>query len=281
MKCIALASGKGGVGKTLLTAAFGLALAEAGHAVLLVDGDMGLRNLDLVLGVSEKAARTSWDLAQGKCFEEDALISVRPGLDFLPASEKEEWKTISRHALCTVMEDLAPAYDYVLIDCPAGLGKGLRFAEEAADEWILVMGPSRASLRDAERTAEWLKGRRPLSLVCNNFRAGPEAAISWEAMADAAEGLPLLGVVPHSAEADRLAQEGRLADCRTDGAFREAVGLVLRAFLHHAAYPRSRWQALLRRAEEEEQGLRQEARPSGASALLRRQRRSAFRWRRR
>lgn len=281
MKCIALASGKGGVGKTLLTAAFGLALAEAGHAVLLVDGDMGLRNLDLVLGVSEKAARTSWDLAQGKCFEEDALIPVRPGLDFLPAAEKDDWKAVSRHALYTVMEDLAPAYDYVLIDCPAGLGKGLRFAEEAADEWILVLGPSRASLRDAERTAEWLKGRRPLSLVCNNFRSGPEAAVSWESMVDALDGVPLLGVVPHSAEADRLAQEGRLAEASPGGAFREAVGLVLRAFLHHAAYPRSRWEALLARAEEEGQDARQAARPAGASALLRRQKQSAFRWRRR
>lgn len=82
MKCLALASGKGGVGKTFLTASFGLALARQGASVLLLDGDMGLRNLDLPLGMEKQTRYTSWDLARGRCFEEDSILSVAPHLDF-------------------------------------------------------------------------------------------------------------------------------------------------------------------------------------------------------
>lgn len=76
-ECIALASGKGGVGKTLLTAALGLALAEEGYRVLLADCDMGLRNLDIPLGMEDKLRWTVWDLAQGKCLEKEAVLPVR------------------------------------------------------------------------------------------------------------------------------------------------------------------------------------------------------------
>lgn len=277
MKCIAMASGKGGVGKTLLTAAFGFALAEEGRRVLLIDGDMGLRNLDIPLGLSDRLKRNAWDLARGRCLEKEAILSAGRGLDFLPASEEEGWKEISRPALHTVLEDVAERYDVVLLDCPAGLGKGIRFAEEAADAWILVVGPSRASLRDAARMADRLRGTHPFHVIFNNFQCGSEAAVSLASVMKEAEVLPVLGAVPHSAEADRLAQEGRLAALPGESAFREAVSLVLHALRTGAAYPLSRWEALLGRAAAESKSG-----DGGASPLaVWRRRQSGARWRRR
>lgn len=279
MRCIALASGKGGVGKTFLAAAFGLALAEKGASVLLVDGDMGLRNLDIPLGLEGQVRRTAWDLARGKCAWQEAVLPAAPGLDLLPAADDRDWKDISKTDLSAVLKEGARRYDYILIDCPAGLGKGLRFAEKTADQWLLVAGPSRASLHDVHRTAEFLRGKKPAAVVFNQVRTGKAAAVSFEEMAAETAGLPIAGAVPYSAEADRLAQEGRLASCQS-GAFREAVQLVLQSFLGGTLYPSARWQAILQKAAEEN-ALPAGERPAKASSLLLRQRQIAARWRRR
>lgn len=100
MKCLALASGKGGRERPFLTASFGLALARQGASVLLLDGDMGLRNLDLPLGMEKQTRYTSWDLARGRCFEEDSILSVAPHLDFCRQQKRKTGKLFpGRHYL--------------------------------------------------------------------------------------------------------------------------------------------------------------------------------------
>lgn len=280
MKCLALASGKGGVGKTFLTASFGLALARQGASVLLLDGDMGLRNLDIPLGMEKQTRYTSWDLARGRCFEEDSILTVMPHLDFLPAAEEEDWKAVSRPALSTVLEDLADRYDYILIDCPAGLGKGIRFAEKAADAWLIVVGPSWASRRDALKTAACIGKQGRAALIFNDFQTGSDAGVSLAELIGSVDGLQVAGVIPHSSKGNRLAQQGRLKEYQRDSAFGEAVELTLKSFLTGTVYPLSRWQSLLQKAKKEE--CERENRPAGsAGSLLLRQRAKAARWRRR
>ena len=91
---VSTASGKGGVGKTLITASLGITLSRLGKKVLLIDGDMGLRNMDLILGLENDCFYNICDLAEGKCFLEDAVLPVTDHLDFLPASQKESWETV-------------------------------------------------------------------------------------------------------------------------------------------------------------------------------------------
>lgn len=278
-ECIALASGKGGVGKTLLTAALGLALAEEGYRVLLADCDMGLRNLDIPLGMEDKLRWTVWDLAQGKCLEKEAVLPVRENLDLLTASGEEEWKEISRHVLFTVFEDMQGKYDYILLDCPAGAGKGIRFAESAADRFLMIVSPSRASLRDAETMARLLQEKgRPFAVILNRCGGGPVTA---DAMREALKTFPLAGAVPYSAEADRLAQQGKLAECGKDSAFREAAALLAKVLTRGAEYPVSRWKKLEEQAALEEPLPARETAARPVSALLRQRRETALRWRRR
>lgn len=120
-----IASGKGGVGKTLITTSFGILLSRQGKKVIMIDGDMGLRNMDLGLGVENECLYNIYDAAQGKCFLEEAIIPVSKNLDFLPASQNDSWDTVFPSAFDTVLEDIQNSYDFILIDCPAGLGKGI------------------------------------------------------------------------------------------------------------------------------------------------------------
>mgnify|MGYP000361641435 CR=1 FL=1 len=136
---LSVISGKGGVGKTLLTAALGIQLSRMGKKVLLIDGDMGLRNLDLILGVENECFYNIWDLAQGKCFIRDAILSIDENLYFLSASQGETWEEISSDAINTVLEDIDEIYDFILIDCPAGIGAGIKFAAKISDFAIIVL----------------------------------------------------------------------------------------------------------------------------------------------
>ena len=122
---VSFASGKGGVGKTLLTAALGIFLSRKGKKVLLIDGDMGMRNMDLVLGLENECFYHVMDLAEGRCFAKDVILEVNDHLDFLPAAQNDTWETVFPAAMDTVLEDVEDKYDYILLDCPAGRGHPL------------------------------------------------------------------------------------------------------------------------------------------------------------
>lgn len=152
---IAIASGKGGVGKTLITAALSVLLQRRGHRVLVADADMGLRNLDLLFGLDGSIHYDAAQAARGKCLPGQALLSVVPGLDFLPASQKRTWERIDIPSYQYVLESLSGSYDYTLIDCPPGRDGAYQAATALADEILFVVEPSPSSLRDAAKVMQY------------------------------------------------------------------------------------------------------------------------------
>ena len=165
----AIVSGKGGVGKSTLTAAIGITLARAGKKVLLIDGDLGLCNLDIILGVSDKVKHHIYELAQGSCFLEEVIISVSDNLDFIAGTAEQTWDYIFEGAMDTVLEDLGEIYDYILLDCPAGIGRGIEYVKQHADDVILIQLPTKTSQRDALHTREFLRDHIPIWVLLNEF----------------------------------------------------------------------------------------------------------------
>jgi septum site-determining protein MinD len=218
----AIISGKGGVGKTMLAAAFGLAEARRGKRVLLLDLDMGMGNLDLALGLSPKYSMLG--LVMGKCREKDAVQHVKDGLDFLAAHFKRDWRDIKKSDVAKVLEDYADDYDLILLDCPAGRGKGMEFAAKFADSFILVIGPSKAAVINAKRTAQMLP-KANIRAVYNDFSA--DGTYTFEEAKEAVKSIPFGGIVPHSEEIDRLLQEGRMAEYDETSPFGRAIALCL------------------------------------------------------
>lgn len=218
----AIISGKGGVGKTMLTAAFGLAEARRGKRVLLLDLDMGMGNLDLALGLSPKYSMLG--LVMGKCREKDAVQHVEEGLDFLAAHFKRDWRDIKKSDVAKVLEDYADDYDLILLDCPAGRGKGMEFAAKFADFFILVIGPSKAAVINAKRTAQMLP-KADIRAVYNDFSA--DGTYTFEEAKGAVKSIPIGGIVPHSEEVNRLLQEGRMAEFEVSSPFGRAIALCL------------------------------------------------------
>ena len=154
-RAIVITSGKGGVGKTTTTANLGAALAQRGHKVVLIDADIGLRNLDVVMGLENRIVFHLVDVANGKCDVQKALIKDRrvEGLFLLPSSQTDEKDAVSPAQMSALVNELKASFDYVIIDCPAGIEQGFRNAISGADEAIVVAVPEVASIRDADRVA--------------------------------------------------------------------------------------------------------------------------------
>lgn len=196
-------SGKGGVGKTTTTANLGVALARLGKQVALVDADIGLRNLDLVLGLEKRIVYDVVDLAEGRCQPRQALIKDKrlSGLYLMPAAQTKAKESISEEQMERVAESLSAEFDIVLIDCPAGIEHGFRNAIAGADEAIVVTMPEVAAIRDADRILGML-GTRRARLVVNRVR--PEMVQSGDMLSveDVGDILrrEILGVVPDDEE---------------------------------------------------------------------------------
>lgn len=171
-RAIVITSGKGGVGKTTSTANLGAALAQRGHSVVVVDADIGLRNLDVVMGLENRIVFHLVDVARGKCTVAKAVIKDRrvDNLYLLPSSQTDEKDAIDEEQMRKVVGELKAQYDYVLIDCPAGIEQGFRNAIAGADEAIVVATPEVSSIRDADRVAGLLAAQDiPARLVVNRI----------------------------------------------------------------------------------------------------------------
>lgn len=200
-QCIAVVSGKGGTGKTSLTAGVGTALALQGNRVLCVDCDIGLRNLDLALGLTDRALMDFSDVALDRCPLESAVVAHPniPNLYLLTAPVRMRGPAVTTADFRRMLVQIRQQFDFCLLDAPAGLGEGFRLAVCGADRCIVVTTQDASSLRDAQHTVMELRdfGSGCLHLVVNRVRK--KLLRSMHATIDDAmdkAGLPLIGVVP-------------------------------------------------------------------------------------
>lgn len=203
---IVVTSGKGGVGKTTITANMGLALANHGARVCLIDTDLGLRNLDLVLGVEQRIIFDLLDVARGECRLQQALIHDKrqPNLYFLPASQRCDKSALKPSDMRLILASLRETFDFILIDCPAGIEEGFMTAIAAANRALVVVNPEVSSVRDADRVIGLLNenGIRDIQLVINRVRQDMVDRHDSIGVPDIEEllGVPALAVLPESAE---------------------------------------------------------------------------------
>lgn len=201
-RTIVITSGKGGVGKTTSTANLGMALAQLGRKVVLVDADFGLRNLDLLLGLENRVVYTAVEYLAGDCRLDQALVKDKrqPRLALMPAAQNRTKEAVNPEQMKELIGALAERYDYVLVDCPAGIEMGFRNAIAAAKEAIVVTTPEIAAVRDADRVVGLLEaeGIRNIQLVVNRLRPAMVQANDMMSVDDVQEilAVPLLGVVP-------------------------------------------------------------------------------------
>ena len=152
-RAIVITSGKGGVGKTTATANLGLGLAKHERKVVLVDGDIGLRNLDIILGLENRIVYHLVDVVRGRCQLRQALVKDKrfPHLSLLPASQVDQKEAINPDQMRELVAQLKEEFDFVLIDCPAGIEQGFRNAVAGADEAVVITTPDVSPVRDADR----------------------------------------------------------------------------------------------------------------------------------
>jgi septum site-determining protein MinD len=160
-KVIVMTSGKGGVGKTTVTASIGAALALQGKRVAIIDMDIGLRNLDVVMGLENRIVFNVVDVIQGRCKLKQAAIKDRriDNLFLIPASQSDDKEVIRPENMVWLTGKLRREYDFALLDCPAGIEHGFRNAVAAADEAIVICTPDVSAVRDADRVIGLLYAR--------------------------------------------------------------------------------------------------------------------------
>jgi septum site-determining protein MinD len=200
-RAIVITSGKGGVGKTTVTANIGTALAQLGHSVVLVDADIGLRNLDVVMGLENRIVYHLVDAIRGKCSVQKALIKDRrmDNLWMLPASQTDDKDSVTPDEMRNLVCELKHAHDFVIIDCPAGIEQGFKNAIAGADEAIVVATPEVSSIRDADRVVGLLAASDiPARLIVNRISQHLVKRGDMLSQSDVIEilALELLGTIP-------------------------------------------------------------------------------------
>lgn len=201
-RIIVITSGKGGVGKTTCSANLGMALARMNHSVALLDADFGLRNLDLLLGLENRVVYTALDVLEGQCRLEQALVRDKRQQDLvlLPAAQSRNKDAITPDQMKQLALALNNKYDYVLIDCPAGIEMGFQNAIAAAKEAIVVTTPEISAVRDADRVIGLLEANEVdnVHLIVNRIRAKMVQSNDMMSVNDVQEilSIPLLGIIP-------------------------------------------------------------------------------------
>jgi septum site-determining protein MinD len=203
-RVIVITSGKGGVGKTTTTSNIGMSLARLGCSTLLIDADVGLRNLDLLLGLENRIIYTGLDVLNETCRLEQAIIQDKrqSNLSFFPLSSNRVEAPVNSNQIKELLELVKVKYDYILIDSPAGIDNGFQTAIECANEAIIVVTPEVPSIRDADRVIGILmsKGIEKINLLINRIRPNMIKTDDMMSIEDVTNilGLNLLGVVPDS-----------------------------------------------------------------------------------
>lgn len=171
---IVITSGKGGVGKTTTSANVGTGLAILGKKVVLIDTDIGLRNLDVVMGLENRIVYNLVDVVEGNCRMKQALIKDKryPNLFLLPSAQTRDKTSVNPGQMVKLVDDLREEFDYVLLDCPAGIEQGFQNAIAGADRALVVTTPEVSAIRDADRIIGLLEasGMKTIDLVVNRIR---------------------------------------------------------------------------------------------------------------
>lgn len=203
-KTIVVTSGKGGVGKTTTVANIGTVLAKKKHSVVMIDGDIGLRNLDVVMGLENRIVYNVIDVIEGKCRKQQAMIRDRKlqNLYIIPAAQTREKDAIQPEQMKQLCDELAEEFDYVIIDCPAGIEQGFKNAISGAQTAIVVTTPEVSAIRDADRVIGLLEASmlKDIHLIVNrlNLRMVKNGDMMSTADIVSLLSIPLLGVVPES-----------------------------------------------------------------------------------
>lgn len=201
-KVIVITSGKGGVGKTTTTANLGTGLAALGRKVALVDADIGLRNLDVVMGLENRIVYDIVDVAEGNCRLRQALIKDKryDQLFLLPAAQTRDKDAVTPEQMKNICDELRKDFDYVLIDSPAGIEQGFKNAIAGADSAIIVTTPEVSAVRDADRIIGLLEAAelRDPKLILNRLRPDMVKKGDMMDIDDVIEilAISLIGVVP-------------------------------------------------------------------------------------
>ena len=212
-KVLVVTSGKGGVGKTTTAAALGAALAQAGENVVVVDFDVGLRNLDLVMGAERRVVYDLINVIQGDAKLAQALIRDKriDTLSLLPASQTRDKDALTEPGVAKIVEQLREKFDWVICDSPAGIEKGAMLAMRYADIAIVVTNPEVSSVRDSDRIIGMLDSKTAKAerderiekhLLLTRYDAGRAARGEMLKTEDVLEilSIPLLGIVPESVD---------------------------------------------------------------------------------
>lgn len=199
---IVITSGKGGVGKTTTTANIGTGLALAGHKVVLIDTDIGLRNLDVVMGLENRIVYDLVDVVEGFCRVKQALIKDKryEGLYLLPAAQTRDKSAVTPQQMMKLCEELKDEYDYIIVDCPAGIEQGFKNAIAGADKAIVITTPEVSAVRDADRIVGLLEANelRNPKLLINRMRIDMVKRGDMMSIDDIIDilAIGLIGVVP-------------------------------------------------------------------------------------
>lgn len=216
MSCrvIVVTSGKGGVGKTTTTANLSVALAGRGYKVVAMDADIGLRNLDLILGLENRIVYTLVDVVEGSCRLNQALVRDKRvnNLYLLPAAQTRTKDAVTPEQMTALCDELRETFDFVLVDSPAGIEGGFRNAAVAADEALVVTTPEVSAVRDADRIIGMLEslGKSPIRLIVNRLRPDMVKRGEMLNVQDVLDilAVDLVGVVPNDDSVIEAANKG-------------------------------------------------------------------------
>jgi septum site-determining protein MinD len=220
-RAIVITSGKGGVGKTTTTANLGTALAQRGARVALIDADVGLRNLDIVLGLESRVKYHVLDVLEEKVDLDEALVADKHSetLYLLAAAQSREKDEVDTEKMRALVERLRDSFDYVLIDCPAGIEMGFKNAVVGAQEAIVVCTPEVSAVRDVDRVVGLLGNRFKPQLIINRLR--PQLVKKGKMLSvedvNAILHLPLLGVIADEPEIIITTNKGEPLALRREG----------------------------------------------------------------
>ncbi len=245
-KIVVVTSGKGGVGKTTTSASFATGLAQRGHKTVVIDFDVGLRNLDLIMGCERRVVYDLVNVLNNEARLQQALIKDRDidNLYILPASQTRDKDALTDEGVGRIMDELSKEFDYIICDSPAGIERGAIMAMYYADEALIVTNPEISSVRDSDRIIGMLdsktrkveqnEGRVRKHLVITRFdpeRAQREEMLSIEDIANDILKIPTLGVIPECASVLNASNQGvpviREADSKASEAYDDLVARFL------------------------------------------------------